>query len=112
MTAMTDEQKLAMIKAMLGIGDTTYDATLGVYLDSAKREILNWKYSYVGIPTSVTNVDIEDEMVQVNAVIAGWTIRGAEGQTVSIENGIHRHFSHADMVAYIRGNILPIARLG
>lgn len=111
MVAMTDEQKLAMIKAMLGIGDTTYDSTLGVYLDSAKREILNWKYSFIGIPTTVTNVDIDDEMVQINSVIAGWNIRGAEGQTVSIENGIHRHFSHADMVSYIRSNIIPYARV-
>lgn len=110
MIAMTPEQKLATIKAMLDCDDSQ-DAVLNVYLDSAKREILNWKYSLIGIPEEVEDVEIDDEQAQIQAVIAGYNLRGAEGQTVSIENGIHRHFSHADMVDYIRSNVIPYARI-
>jgi hypothetical protein len=52
------------------------------------------------------------EMTQIYAVVNGFTQRGIEGQSVSIENGIHRHFDFTDMVRYIRGNVIAMAKLG
>ena len=45
----------------------------------------------------------------MQAVINGYTQAGVEGQVLSIENGIHRHFNYSDMVEYIRAHVIPIA---
>lgn len=105
---MTAGDKLDMVRAIMG-GDAPDDETIETYLDAAKREILGWRYSYGdNVPTDVPT---EYEMTQVHAVVAGFTQRGNEGQTVSIENGIHRHFAYADMVRYIRGNVIALAKV-
>jgi hypothetical protein len=51
------------------------------------------------------------EVTQVQSVVNGFTQRGMEGETVSVENGIHRHFSFPDMVRYIRANVIPYAKV-
>ena len=107
---MTANEKLAAVKAIMG-NDAPADATITAYLDHAKREILQWRYSYSS-ETKPSDVPDEYEMTQIYAVVAGFTQRGLEGQTVSIENGIHRHFNYADMVRYIRSNVIAKAKLG
>ena len=106
---MTANEKLDMVKTIMGT-DAPSDAEITSYLSAAKSEILSWRYSYAAsIPDEVP---AEYEMTQVQAVINGFTQRGNEGQNVSIENGIHRHFAYSDMVRYIRANVIPIARVG
>jgi len=102
---MTEAEKLTMVKTMLQ--DPPSDELLSAYLTFAKQEILGWRYSHSANPP--TDVPMEYEMVQVMAVITGFTQSGVEGQTTSVENGIHRHFRHSDMVDYIRSNVIPIA---
>ncbi len=110
---MTNSEKLAMVKTLLEIADNDTDNTLSVYLDLCKTEILSYLYLQLnGIPPSVTDVPSEYEVTQVMAVVAGFNIIGAEGQTVSIENGIHRHFKYSDMVEYVRNHVIPYAGLG
>lgn len=107
---MTDAEKLTTLKTILRISDTTEDALLGVYLDAAAQELLAWKYGWSanGVPAEVP---AEDEQTQIWAVVAGYSISGAEGQTLHIENGIHRDFKYHDMVNYIRENTVPIAKV-
>lgn len=106
---MKDVDKLSMLKTMLAIDDNNSDDLLSTYLTFAKNEILSWRYSYAeDMPVQVPR---EYEMTQIQAVVNGFTQRGAEGQIFSIENGIHRHFVYADMVRYIRANVIPMARL-
>lgn len=107
---MTDTQKLTVLKAMLGISDTAQDTLLTTYLDMAAQEIVNWKYSLVGVLDGA-EVDAEDEITQVHAVVAGYNIRGAENQTSHNENQIYRTFDANDMVDYIRNKIIPYARV-
>ena len=109
---MTDTQKLTYLKTMLGITDTAQDTLLTTYLSMATQEILQFKYSLVGIPTGQTAVDAEDEITQIHAVVAGFNIRGAENQTSHNENQIYRTFDANDMVDYIRNKVIPYARLG
>lgn len=112
---MTDAQKLTAVKVLLedGSGYMPSDETLTTYLALSSSEILAWKYHLIGgVPETVTAMPIEYDNIQIYAVIAGWTHAGAEGQTVSIENGVHRHFSYTDMLDYIHNNILPYARVG
>lgn len=106
---MTTAEKLTMVKTLLGINesDTSEDARITVYLTAAEQEILSWRYSLSS--QKVTTVPSEYEMTQVFAVIAGYSQSGAENQTSHTENSITRQFKHADMVAYIRAHVLPIA---
>lgn len=108
---MTDAQKLTYIKTMVGIEGTAEDNLINAYLALATQEILNWKYSLIGIPDGKTDVDAEDEVTQIHAVIAGYNIRGAENQTSHNENQIYRTFDANDMVDYIRQKVIPYARV-
>lgn len=112
---MSDSDKLTSIKVLLedGSGYMPTDATLTEYINLSKSEILAWMYHLVGgVPEDVTEVPAKYETVQIYSVIAGWTHAGAEGQTVSVENGVHRHFSYVDMLDYIHNNVLPYVRVG
>lgn len=108
---MTIEEKLTMVKAILRIdaSDVSEDALITTYLTLASREILGWRYSNANPDNVPEDVPAEYEMTQVMSVIAGYTQSGVESQVLSIENGIHRHFKYADMVEYIRNNVIPIA---
>lgn len=108
---MTTSQKLAYIKTMVGITDTTQDTLIETYLEMATQEILQFKYSLVGVPEWKVTVDPEDEITQIHAVIAGYNIRGAENQTSHNENQIYRTFDANDMVDYIRNKVIPYARV-
>ena len=109
--SMTMDEKLTMVKAVLRIdtSDTSEDALITTYLTFASREILGWRYSNANPDNVPTEVPTEYEMTQVQAVINGYTQSGIEGQVLSIENGVHRHFEYSDMVRYIRNNVIPIA---
>ena len=65
-----------------------------------------------GVPDDVTEVPSKYENIQIYSVVVGWTHAGAEGQGLSIENGVHRDFRYSDMLDYIHNNVLPFARVG
>lgn len=112
---MTDAEKLATLKVLLedGSGYMPSDNTLNTYITLSGKEILAWMYHLVGgVPEGTNDVPAKYEVVQIYAVIAGWTHAGAEGQTLSIENGVHRDFAYVDMLDYIHNNVLPYARVG
>jgi len=108
---VTAAEKLAMVKAILRIdaSDTSEDALIDTYLAMAGREILGWRYSHANPDNVPESVPPEYEITQVQAVINGYTQAGVEGQVLSIENGIHRHFNYSDMVEYVRAHVIPIA---
>lgn len=106
---MTDTEKLTYVKAMLGITDTAQDTLLSAYLGMAAFEIIQYKYSLIGVPDGMTEPDAEDALTQIHAVVAGFNIRGAENQTSHNENQIYRTFHFTDMVEYIRNHVIPYA---
>lgn len=108
---MTTAQALTYLKTVLGISDTAQDTMLTGYLDMAAFEIINFKYSLVGVPSGKTEPDDEDAITWVYAVVAGYNDRGAENQTSHNENQIYRTFHFTDMVQYIRSNVIPFARV-
>lgn len=111
MALMTDEEKLTMVKSILDIGegDTSEDSRIATYLSVAEREILTWRYSYGSV--EVTAVPAEYEMTQIYAVVAGYSQSGAENQRQHTENGISRVFRYADMIQYIRSNVVPLCKV-
>ena len=106
---MTIEEKLAMVKSIMG-PDAPDDETITAYLNAAGSEILNWRFQY-NPENKPEDVPTEYELTQVYAVVSGFTQRGLEGQLVSIENGVHRHFAYHDMVRYVRANVIAYAKV-
>ncbi len=104
---MTDTEKLNRLKILLNIGDGSEDTILTEYLDMAKSEILNWIYAG-DIPEDITDVPQRYEQTQIQAVIAGYSISGAEEQTSHTENGIARVFRYSDMLQYIHSHVIPM----
>lgn len=100
--------QLSYLKTILGVNDTSLDTELTVYLDLTAKEIINWKYSLIGVPEDAT-VPAEDEVAQVMACAAGYVHKGAPDQYLHIENTVHRTFRHSDMVDYVRNNVIPFA---
>lgn len=109
--SMSTADKLAKVKVVLGITGDSMDTTLSAYLDIAKREIISWRYSLAPAESVPEEVPVDYEMVQVMSVVAGYTQRGAEGETMHQENGFIHRFSYTDMLHYIHVNVLPIARV-
>lgn len=112
---MTDAQKLITVQTLIedGSGYMPSDETLNTYISVAGNEILAWMYHLVGgIPDGVTEVPSKYDGIQIYAVVVGWTHAGAEGQGLSIENGVHRDFRYSDMLDYIHNNVLPYVRVG
>ena len=105
---MTEAEKLTSLKAILGFADTTYDTQLSAYLALAKAEVLGWLYSGL-TPETVTAVPSQYEVTQIFAVVSGFNLQGAEGQTSHSENGISRQWKYEDMVAYIRNHVTSYA---
>jgi hypothetical protein len=93
---MTDTEKLAMLKALVGITDTTDDAALAVFLTLAARKILSRAYPY---DTTVVVVPMQYDTLQCEIAAYLWNKRGAEGQTAHTENGINRQYENADVPA-------------
>lgn len=107
---MTTNRKLQRIKVLLGVEGESEDTLLTEYLDMASDEILNWLYDrYDEVPEG-TELPAKYDQVQIFAVMAGYGIAGAEGQTSHSENGISRVFKYPDMLAYIHANVHPYVR--
>lgn len=112
---MTYAQKLVAVQTLLedGSGYMPTEEVLDTYIHLAGKEILAWMYHQIGgVPDGVTKVPEKYDGVQIYAVIVGWTHAGAEGQGLSIENGVHRDFKYSDMIDYIHSNVLPYVRVG
>lgn len=104
---MTREEKLAYLQTLLGEGERT---ELSVYLDLTAQEVVQWKYSLIGVPESA-EVPAEDEVAQIMACAAGYGHKGAPDQTQHTENTTARTWKHADMVAAVRSMVIPFAKV-
>lgn len=102
---MTSDEKLTMVKELIDLADDdSEDEKILAFLKAAAKEIVAWRYSYDGeLPKEVPE---EYEMIQVFAVIAGYSQSGAEGQATHSENGISRTFNFPDMLHYIHRNVV------
>jgi hypothetical protein len=111
---MTDAEKLTVIKTLLDDGgEMPSDEKLNTYIQIAGQEILAWKYHLIGgVPEDVTEVPAAEDISHIYAVVAGYTHAGSEGEKQHNENSVNRVFIYADMVDYIRNNVLPYVRVG
>ncbi len=107
---MNDAEKLGQLKALLQITDMMQEATLAVYLDFAKAEILAWLYSGK-TPEGVSDVPARYIPTQIQAVVVGYGLQGLENQTASTESAITRQFKYSNMLEFIRTSVVPYAQV-
>lgn len=100
------EYDISIINQLRLIADVQDDdATLSAYLDIAKREILNRLYPY-----SDGTEELPAKYVTRQITIAAYLLnkRGAEGETVHLENGIHRHYGFGNIPDDYLSDITPM----
>lgn len=99
---MTDAEKLAALKAMVGGSDT--DEVLSAYLTLAGRKIIAKAYPY---KPDETVVPAQYDYLQVEIAAYMLNKRGAEGQTSHSENGISRSYENADIPSSMLKVVTP-----
>ena len=97
-------EQLTMLEIMTGEADETI---LSYYLDLAGRKIIEKAYPF---DPEVEEVPKRYHILQCE--IAAYLInkRGAEGQTIHIENGIHRTYESASVPNSMLGAVVPFAK--
>ena len=101
---MTREEMIAQVKKMAEVSD---DEMVGYYLDNSQEIILNTLYPFdenreEEIPSRYLNLQMRMAVILLNK-------RGADGESVHIENGIHRHYSSGDVPGELLREITPKA---
>ena len=99
---MTQEEKLKLLKAMVGESDT--EEVLLAYLNVAGSKILNRAYPY---GTEETEVPSRYDFLHCEIAAYLLNKRGAEGQTSHSENGIYRLYESADVPESLLGAVTP-----
>ena len=99
---MTDEEKLTVLKAMVGSSDS--DEVLSSFLLLAGRKIIARAYPY---DSSVTEVPTQYDYLQCEIAAYLLNKRGAEGQTSHSENGITRSYENADVPSSMMKIVTP-----
>ena len=100
---MTHEEKLQLLKAMVGESDT--EDVLLAYLNIAGRKILYRAYPF---GTDETEVPSRYDFLQCEIAAYLLNKRGAEGQTSHSENGISRSYESADVPESLLCAITPM----
>lgn len=104
---MTEVEKLALLRAMVGTPSTDEnwsDDVLISYLNVAGRKIINRAYPY---DEEVTEVPRRYGYLQCEIACYLLNKRGAEGQTAHGENGITRSYESADVPESMLGEVIP-----
>lgn len=100
---MTDETKLTMLESMTGEDNRE---VLSTYLTLAKGVVLSKAFPY-GTGTEEVPAPYHTTQVEIAAYMLNK--RGAEGETVHLENGVSRHYEDGDIPPTLLRRITPMA---
>lgn len=103
---MSETEKLIMLRAMVGDGDS--DDVLLTYLTLAGRKIINRAYPF---DSGVDTVPRRYGCLQCEIAAYLLNKRGAEGETSHSENGISRGYESADVPDSLMGQIVPFCEV-
>ena len=104
---MTEVEKLALLRAMVGTPNTDEnwsDDVLISYLTIAGRKIINRAYPY---DDTVTDVPRRYGYLQCEMAAYLLNKRGSEGQLSHGENGISRTYESADVPESMLSEVIP-----
>ena len=101
---MTDSDKLKLLKAKDNEQET--DEALSAALLTAWYAIMTRRYPFAH---SFDNLEFPSEYDMLHIDIANIVLKksGIEGETVHLENGIHRHYESADIPSSMLSVIVP-----
>lgn len=91
---MNTSEKIANVKARVSFDKRATDAIIAVFLEDAKDAILKQRYPFS--QPDEWEVPPRYEAIQCKLAARYFLRQGIEGQTVSIENGIHKHYASPD----------------
>lgn len=103
---MTDAEKLTILKSMLDSTDATTDDTANAYLAAAEKAVINLAYPF-GDGSELMPEKYDYEQIEIALYMLNK--RGAEGENLHIEEGIHRSFEVADIPVSLRARITAYA---
>lgn len=103
---MSETEKLIMLRAMVGDGDS--DDVLLTYLSLAGRKIINRAYPF---DSEVDTVPRRYGCLQCEIAAYLLNKRGAEGEISHSENGISRGYESADVPDSLMGQIVPFCEV-
>ena len=107
---MTNEQKIAYVKAILGNDERYNSALVEAFLMDAESAVLRRLYPF-GIPDSVTTVPSIYEVLQCKLALRYLQRMGAEGEVLHAENGTDRHYGSTNEEDLLM-EITPYAKVG
>jgi len=102
---MTDVEMLEELKKETGSDDT---ALLASYLESAKSAVINKAYPF---REGITEVPRKYQRRTMEIAVYLFNKRGAEGETIHIENGTDRHYESASVPPSMLRDIIPMAKI-
>lgn len=102
---MTETEKLKMLEHLT---DETEQDVLSTYLTLAKNIVLRKAYPF-GDGTEEIPVKYESVQVEIAAYLLGK--RGAEGETVHVENGVSRYYEDGDIPPTLLRRIIPVGEV-
>ena len=102
---MTDAEILTEVELKTGCDDTTL---LSSYIDDAKSVIINKAFPF---KVGITEVPLKYHRRWVEISVYLFNKRGAEGETIHIENGTDRHYENASVPASMLRDIIPVAKI-
>lgn len=90
---MTEEEKLTMVKALIGEDESATDALIKAYLNIAKGKMLKRLYPF---DSSKTDIPEQYATDQCELAVRLFLKRGAEGEIAHNENSINRTYGSVD----------------
>ena len=99
---MNDQDKLNMLKNMVGTSDS--DDVLSTYLTLSGNKIIAKAYPF---DSSVSEVPEQYDTLQVEIAAYMLNKRGAEGQVTHTENGIQRQYENGDVPSSLLKTVTP-----
>ena len=95
MAAMTEAEKIAMVKVLVENDSEATDATITVYLSLAVRKMLERLYPF---DTDKEASDLPERYDTLQCELAArlFLRRGSEGETNHEENGVNRNYATVD----------------
>lgn len=106
---MTSAQKTERVLLLIGNDPDATEELIEVYLDDAKDAIMHRAYPF-GTPEDAYEVPEKYHALQCKLALRYYLRRGGEGQNISIENGVHRHYDSVNDEDLLR-TITPYAQV-
>jgi hypothetical protein len=106
---MTTNAKIKRVQVLLMNDASADDQTVAEYLEMSKETVLATLYPF-GIPEGVEEVPSMYEAVQCELAARYFARRGGLGETMHIENGIHRDWYSSDD-REVLAKIVPYAKV-